>query len=199
MTPDAPLVLIRHAATRPDPALPAREWTLAPNAAEACRTLADRLASRPGLRLPPRLYTSDEPKARLTGRHLADRLGLAVLTATGLHEHDRRGVPFLGERRWQETLERFFALPDQRVFGRESAAEALARVERALDALRARHPGEPLWVVGHGTVFTLYVAKRHEAGRSPADTMAFWRSLAMPEALLFGDAGLEARISALTD
>lgn len=172
MAPD--LVLIRHAETRQDPSRESARWELSASAPAACARLAEAL--RP-LDL-GRLVTSEEPKAQATGRLLAERLAVPWESAPGLEEHHRQGVPFMVAEAWQRTLERFFAAPEARVLGQESAAEARDRFGAALRAVLARHSAARLGVVGHASVMALFVAAHNRL-----DAYTFWRTLRMPDAL----------------
>lgn len=168
------LVLIRHAETRQDPSRQSARWELAEAAPAACARLAETL--RP-LSL-ERLVTSEEPKARATGRLLAERLAIPWESALGLEEHHRQAVPFMAAEAWRRTLARFFAEPEARVLGQESAAEARDRFAAALRAVLTHHPKTRLGVVGHASVMALFVAAHNDL-----DAYAFWRTLRLPDAL----------------
>jgi broad specificity phosphatase PhoE len=172
------LVLVRHAAPLVDPALPAARWPLSDSGRAACGPLAAALVQV----APRRIVTSDEPKAIETGQLLGRALGAEVTLGTGLHEHDRTGVPVLAPAAWQDAMAGFFALPDQRVLGRESATEAADRFAAAVARVLAEVPTGNLAIVAHGTVMSLFVA-RHGGG----DAHAVWRRLAMPCALVLDE------------
>ncbi len=167
------MIFVRHSAVVQQPDVPAHEWPLSENG----RFLAAQLAPQLHPHQPQRIITSPEPKAAETGQIIAAALGLPWHTASGLQEHDRRGVPYLATREEFETaVTRFFAHPDQLVFGNETANEALERMETAVAAQRAAYPRDTLILVTHGTVLTLYCCRR-----SPhLDPLTFWRSLTLP-------------------
>lgn len=173
--PAGTVVLVRHARTRPDPGRPAATWGLEPGAEPAVAELAAWLAGE-GI---TRVVTSEEAKARETGRLLAAALGVPAGARPGLHEHDRRGAPFLTDEAFRDALAALFARPEARVFGRESAAAARRRYGEALRGALAAHPGETLAVVGHGTTMALFVAERNGL-----DAAGLWGTLAMPDALV---------------
>jgi broad specificity phosphatase PhoE len=52
----------------------------------------------------------------------------------------------------------FFAQPDERVFGEESAAEARDRFRAAVDAALQQHAVDSAGIVAHATVISLYAA-----------------------------------------
>ncbi len=154
-----------------DTARTASEWRLSEEGRRRCDALADRLA----VHLPQRVVASQEPKAAETGWRVAERLGLPFEAAPDLHEHDRRGVPYLGVDEFQAAVARFFAQPSELVFGRETAEAALARFDGAVRLVLARFPGEPVVVVAHGTVISLFVARY--AG---VDAFDLWQRLDLP-------------------
>ncbi|MCA9935886.1 MAG: histidine phosphatase family protein [Ardenticatenaceae bacterium] len=155
------------------PGAPANEWRLSENG----RTLAAQLAPELRPYTPTRIITSEEAKAAETGQLIAAELGLPWHTAPGLQEHDRRGVPFFATREAFETaVAHFFAHPNQLVFGNETAAQALGRMEMAVAAQRAAYPHDTLILVTHGTVLTLYCCHRNPQ----LDPLTFWRSLTLP-------------------
>ena len=159
------LVLIKHSQPAIDPARPAREWQLSEEGVSRCDWLADELA-RLDVSV---LCSSPEPKARETAERVARRLGLETTTVAGLHENDRRGFPFIEDvSELEDRFREFFANPDRRVIGEESADEALARFSEALESFLARHDHENVAVVAHGTVISLYAAAR--CGVAPFET-----------------------------
>jgi 2,3-bisphosphoglycerate-dependent phosphoglycerate mutase len=168
------LLLVRHAAPVVEAALPSARWSLSSAGRAACRPLADALAP---LALGA-LVTSLEPKAIETGALLAAALDVPVTTGADLHEHDRTGVPVLAPAAWRDAMAHFFAHPDDRVLGRESAREATDRFAGAVERALAT-TASTLGIVSHGTVMSLFAA-RHGAG----DAHALWQRLAMPCALV---------------
>src|SRR4051812_23072929 len=153
------LLLVKHAPPLVDESAPSDRWSLSDRGRELCAPLAEAL--RPYA--PARIVTSVEPKAAETGERVAALLGIPFATAPGLHEHDRTGVPHMRSREFISMIELAFRRPGERVLGRESADEALARFAAAVDSMLAAHPGGDLAVVTHGTVIALF-ASRHGAG-----------------------------------
>lgn len=165
------LILVKHAAPVVTPGVPSEKWPLSADGRTRCGPLAD--AIRPFA--PAAIVTSLEPKAAETGELLAERLGVSADTALGLHEHDRSNVPHLPTREFISLVELMFRKPGERVLGRESADEALARFERAVAAVLATRPGEDVAAVSHGTVIALLLA-RHGGGRP----FELWRRMGLP-------------------
>ena len=166
------LILVRHSIPAIDPARSADQWSLSAEGRQRCAPLADRLAQHhPGV-----IVTSVEPKAVETAR----------LVAEGLHEHDRRGVPFESRAAFEAAVARFFAEPARLVFGNETADGAHARFAAAVAVVLARHPGENVAVVTHGTVMTLFVARANRL-----EPFAFWRQLGLPALVVLSRPGFE--------
>ncbi len=165
------LILIKHAAPVVAPGVPPERWVLSEQGRERCGPLAD--AVRPYA--PAVVVTSTEPKAAETGAAVAGLIGVPAGPADGLHEHDRSNVPHLPSREFISLVEVFFRKPAERVLGRESADEALARFERAIDEVLARRPDGNVAVVSHGTVLALLLAM-HGGGRA----FELWRRMGLP-------------------
>lgn len=181
------LILVKHAMPDVIPGVPAREWHLSEAGRARCGALAQRLeAYHPDL-----VVTSDEPKAVETGALLAKSLGLPLETAPGLHEHERRHVPYMDRGRFEACVADFFDRSDVLVFGEETAAQARERFTSALlpylEAMSFRAPV----VVTHGTVMTLFVR-----ALVPVDAFAFWKRLGLPSfcVLTYPDFRLEALV-----
>jgi broad specificity phosphatase PhoE len=119
------------------------------------------------------LVSSEEPKAVETAEMVAKRLRIASQTAPALDEHRRPFVPDPTE--FERLMELFFAEPDQRVFGEESADEALARFTAAVQAVLASGPERNAGIVAHGTVIALYAAPMFGVGAG-----ALWQRLQTP-------------------
>jgi broad specificity phosphatase PhoE len=124
------------------------------------------------------------PRALATARQVGERLGVPVRTVAGLHEHDRRDTGLLGDAEFERAISELFARPDDLVFGRETAAAALARFDTAVAGVLAAAPrDDDVLVVSHGTVIALYVA-----ARSGTDGRALWKRLGLPS-FEWGSAG----------
>ena len=165
------LILIKHAAPVVTPGVPPERWVLSEQGRLRCGPLAE--AVRPYA--PAVVVTSREPKAAETGAAVAAALGVPVEPADGLHEHDRSNVPHLPSREFISLVEVFFRRPAERVLGRESADEALARFGAAVEQVLEQHPAGNVAVVSHGTVLALLLAK-HGGGRA----FELWRKMGLP-------------------
>ena len=165
------LILVKHALPEIDPSQPSHSWRLG----DAGRRGASALAAHLAPYLSTRLVCSPEPKASETADILGAMLGLAPVVVSGLEEHHRATAGYLGHEEFQQVMARFFATPDQLVFGEETADAAYARFGAAVDALIAGAPNEPQIVVVHGTVIALFVSRR--AGVAP---FPLWQRLGLP-------------------
>jgi broad specificity phosphatase PhoE len=166
------IVFIRHAETKIDPKTPTSQWCLTDTAYQASRQLARELEK---CKL-KHIVTSEEFKAKETGRVIAEELGLTWETANNLHEHERKGIPFMEAEVWQQTIKDFFAKPDEFILGKqETANQALKRFSQTVDTIVAVHP-EGIAIVTHGSVLSLFIAK-HNA----LNAYTFWQALKMPD------------------
>ena len=178
------LILVKHPLPDIDPAQPAREWHLSDAGRVRCHALADRLREYPL----DRIVTSAEPKAIETGQIVADRFGLTIEMAEGLHEHDRSNVSLLDAAQFEASVAEFFARPHQLVLGRETADEARARFAKAVHRVLTSHPNESLAIVAHGTVITLLVSRA--AGIEP---FPLWKRLGLPSFIVLAWPSLDVR------
>jgi broad specificity phosphatase PhoE len=171
---DRHLILIKHAMPQVDVETPAHEWRLGTEGVAAATVLAERLVR--ARYAPERIVASLEPKATQTGSIMAERLRLPFATADGLHEHDRRATGFLERKVFEARMRDLFAQPDAVVFGSESASAALARYAAAVDRVISEDTGDgDVVIVSHGTVMSLFVAKR-----SHVDATSLWSTLGLP-------------------
>ena len=165
----AQLVLIKHSAVVIDAAVPPKQWPLSDEGRRLCLPLSMALRMHKlGV-----LISSEEPKAIETAGIVAKRLRIETHTAPDLDEHRRPFVPTPAE--FERLMEHFFAESAQRVFGEESADEALARFTAAIDAVIASEPERNVGIVAHGAVIALYAAPRFGVGAG-----ALWQRLQVP-------------------
>ena len=165
------LILVKHSLPALEPGVPSRGWRLS----DAGRARAIPLAERLAAYAPAIVAASPEPKATETGRIVAERLAVPVEIVANLHENDRTGLGWLGAEELEARIARFFAEPDRRIVGNESADEAHARFAAAVEGVCARYPAGNIVVVAHGTVITLFVARL--TGQEP---FPLWKRLGLP-------------------
>jgi broad specificity phosphatase PhoE len=172
------LILVKHAPPTVVPGSPPARWVLSDAGRASCIPLAERL--RPFY--PAMIAASDEPKAAETARLLATALGHAepIRHDHDLREHERRPEDFFDSTAaFHDAVRRFFAHPEEIVFGRESASAAGTRFAAAIHRVIAETPRGNLVVVAHGTVISLFAAAH--AGLAP---FPLWQSLQLPSYII---------------
>lgn len=163
------LVLVKHSMPAVTAAVAARDWPLSTEGKRRCDWLANALQPFQ----PAALYSSTEPKARETAELVGTSLGVAVRCVDGLQENDRTNFPYLRRAAdFEQRIRAFIDSPDERLIGKETANEALARFGAAVAGIIAEHPGETVCIVAHGTVISLFAA---HFNRVPA--FEIWMSL----------------------
>ncbi len=164
------LLLIKHALPELDSSRPAADWHLS----ERGRALSELLARKLAAYSLDVIVSSVEPKAIETAQIVAQRLNKPHEIAAGLHEHDRRNVPFLSRVEIDARVAEFFAKPRELVLGSETADQAHARFADAIARVLEKLPQKNIAVVAHGTVITLFVARKIEM------PFEFWKRLGLP-------------------
>jgi broad specificity phosphatase PhoE len=182
------IFLIRHSTTLPDPGAPADTWQLSSEGRCRARHLAQRLLTHDPQ--PAHVVTSTETKALDTGRLIAAELGIPCDSHVGLDEQARQSAPwFPSPDDFQAAIEELFHRPDEMVFGEETADQAFDRMHRAVSEIDRAHPGEPVAIVSHGTVMSLFIAHHNPK----IDVLDFWRRLTMPDCLELSRPGYRFR------
>jgi broad specificity phosphatase PhoE len=164
------LVLVKHAKPEQIPGAPSHDWPLSAAGKEKCIPLAERLAKYS----PATIVSSNEPKALETATIIAGKFDTIPHVVDGLHEHDRSNVPLMRTGEFISMMALFFKQPTKLILGRETAADALARFESAMELVATVHSGNVI-VVTHGTVLALYLAKHAKV--NAYDT---WRAMGLP-------------------
>lgn len=165
------LILVKHSLPHIDETLPAREWRLAAEGQRRAQIMAQKLAHYQ----PDIIFSSLEPKARETAQISATALGKPLESVANLHEHDRSQVGFLDKEQFAAGVARFFAQPDELVFGAETARAAQNRFSQAISGVLNRYTDGTIAVVCHGTVISLFAAQVAQV-----DPHALWRQLGLP-------------------
>ncbi|MCF4121849.1 phosphoglycerate mutase family protein [Antribacter sp. KLBMP9083] len=165
------LYLVRHGRPLVDRTRSAATWPLDPT--HEHEVLALRV--RRSLPSSAAWCSSPEPKALETARLLADG---HVTVVSDLREQVR------GNGGWVDDLpavmQAAFARPDEPAMpGWESLSATRERVGAAARGILARHLGQDVVLVGHGTAWTLLAA---ELTGTPPD-VGRWARLAMPDVI----------------
>jgi broad specificity phosphatase PhoE len=173
--PDPPggkkLILIKHAMPAILPEVPPSQWQLSEQGQQSCSWLAEKLAAWQ----PTQIISSIELKAQQTAHNVAATLGLPVSTWPDLHEHERQRSDYTSQADFQASIKRFFAAPEELVFGCETARQAQQRFSTTVQKLLETYPDQTLAVVAHGTVITLFVAQTNLF-----EPFGFWNKLTLP-------------------
>lgn len=164
-------ILVKHSLPEIVEDLPACEWKLSEQGRERARRLAERLKDFQ----PEVLVCSSEPKARETAEIVATSHCLELHVLEGLHEHDRRNVPYQAQAEFQASMREFFQNPDVLVYGKETASQACARFEQAVLSVLGSHPHETVVIVAHGTVIALFVSRL-----TGVSGLSLWSELGLP-------------------
>ena len=169
------LILVRHAQSAPDPALPERDWPLSEKGRAQAAALppvlaelgVDALASSPYIR------------AIETLRPYAETAGLEIAVDEDLRERALGG--------WMENLadvedavRRMHADLDFKLDGGESGHACVTRFEAALARVVAANPGRTIAVGSHGGVLGHLLARQ---GRTLPDQ--FWKQIRNPHIFVF--------------
>jgi broad specificity phosphatase PhoE len=144
---------ITHPDVAVDPSVPVPDWPLN----DRGRSRMSAMTACPWARGVHRIFASSERKARDAAQILADGLGLdGYSVIANLGENDRSVTGFLAKDEFEATAGAFFAQPLQSVRGWEPAADAQARIVRAVElAVSQTLERADIAIVGHGGTGTL--------------------------------------------
>lgn len=164
------LHLVRHGAPVPDGG-PAEGWQLAPDADEGLTALRDSGV----LPKQARWFSSPEPKAIGTARALTTS---GVGLVDGLREMTRPAERWRGAEEWGAIVRASMTELDTPALpGWETGRATQERVTGAVHRIRESCPDDEIVLAGHGTAWTLLVAKL--TGNEP-DFRA-WQGLRCPD------------------
>ncbi len=148
------LLFLRHAKTKVDKSVPIEHWILTEEGTTQSRELAtQKLFDDVDI-----LISSDEEKAYLTIKPLADRLGKPIVRVTALGEIQRPNSEKLTAGEYDEMKVRIFKDLDYTAHGWETANHALNRFSNAVKEIERKYDGKKILICSHGTVMTLYFA-----------------------------------------
>jgi broad specificity phosphatase PhoE len=156
--------LVRHAETAPDPQRPPASWDLTAAGHAAA-------ASLKGV-LPALVFSSPEPKALQTARHLTD---MPVETIGAFAEHRTDTGAFLSSGDFALSVERYFGDRENRVWG-DSHSETSARFRAGLMEAISRPDGaERCTIVSHGRILCSFLGSL-----TATSGYELWKQLTMP-------------------
>jgi len=123
---------ITHPDVAIEPSVRVPDWPLN----ERGRARRRAMGAHPWIRGVRRIFASSERKARDGARILADGLGLSGYSVIDdLGENDRSATGYLTKQEFEATVDAFFAQPQTSVRGWEPAADAQARIIRAVQQI----------------------------------------------------------------
>jgi broad specificity phosphatase PhoE len=168
LRPMAAVFFITHPDVAIDRWVPVPDWPLN----ERGRRRMRAMVSRPWIRGVRSIFSSGERKACDGAQILSEGLGLSGYSIVAdLRENDRSATGFLEATEFEATVDAFFAWPQTSVRGWEPAADAQARIVRAVKRVVSQAPDNgDVAIVGHGgTGALLYchlamvpISRRHE-------------------------------------
>jgi 2,3-bisphosphoglycerate-dependent phosphoglycerate mutase len=176
------LILVRHAQSAPDPALPERKWPLSELGRRQAVKLAPALAEF-GVEA---LASSPYRRAIDTLRPYAGHAGLDIALDEDLRERALGGwLPNLADV--EEAVRRMHADLDFQLDGGESGRACITRFDAALARVVAANPDRTVAVGAHGGVIGHLIARQ---GVALPDE--FWKRIRNPHLFIF-DARAERR------
>ena len=169
------LIMVRHAQSAPDPALPERDWPLSAKGQRQALDLAPALTE---LRVDA-LASSPYIRAIDTLRPYAETARLEIAVDEDLCERALGGwMPDVADI--EAAVRRMHADLAFQLEGGESGHACVARVEAALARIVAAHPGHTIAVGSHGGVLGHLLARQ---GVPLPD--AFWKGIRNPHLFVF--------------
>ncbi|WP_210496563.1 histidine phosphatase family protein [Microvirga antarctica] len=149
------IIFVTHPEVVIDPARPVPDWPLSAVGQARMKSFATALQGH-GVES---VYASSERKAMDGAAIVADALGLHYETDPRLGENDRSSTGYIAPPEFWEVVAAFFAEPTTSVRGWERAADAQARIVKAVgDIARTAPAGGPVVIVSHGGVGCLLTA-----------------------------------------
>lgn len=148
------LIFIRHAKTKVDKTIPIADWILTEDGEKASQNLVNkRLFYDMDV-----LISSNENKAYLTIKPLADKLNKRIIRINGLDEIKRPNSEQLSLQEYEEMKAKVFNDLNWTDKDWETANHALKRFKEAIDLINKQYDGKKILICAHGTVLTLYFA-----------------------------------------
>ena len=136
------IFFITHPDVVIDPAEPVAEWPLNKRGRARMR----KMTAHPWTSGVRRIFASSERKARDGAEVLADGLSLAGYSVVDdLGENDRSAAGYLPKQEFEATADAFYARPQVNVRGWERAADAQARIVRAVDRIMSQIQPTVMW------------------------------------------------------
>lgn len=172
------IYLVRHAETLPDPDRPSPSWDITAAGHSAASSLK-------GL-LPRPVFSSPEPKAMQTARHLAAG---PITCIEEFREHRNGQGTWMSSADFASAAERYFRAPEGRVWG-DSCAETADRFDIGLKrAIALSGEAEGCTIVSHGRILSSFLGQLTETSG-----YELWKLLTMPSVIKLVLVGERLRI-----
>ncbi|MEK6909805.1 MAG: histidine phosphatase family protein [Candidatus Aenigmatarchaeota archaeon] len=149
------LYFITHPAVNIDPDIPVNKWSISKEGWKQVRNLSDE----PFWKEVDVIFASTEQKANKTAEYWSKKFNIPLTIVNGIEEIDRSSTGFIAENEFWKTADDFYATPDKKVRGWESANECLDRMVKAMEKIVAENGGKNIAVVSHGAVGNLYACR----------------------------------------
>lgn len=162
------LLLLRHAESRPDHALPETNWPLSDRGKIQAQQLIACLAAQ----RPERLLSSPYRRARDTVAPFADAAGLSVTIEPAFAECTFR-VGYVAD--WPAPIARAWSNRSFADAGCESADACQTRVVAGIDTIVRRYAGQRVLLCSHGNAIGLLLN-----AIDPAFGFAQWQAMTTP-------------------
>ncbi len=164
------LIFIRHAKTKKDTNIPIEDWVLT----EEGEKQAEQIANSGEFDDVDILISSDENKAYLTIKPLADKLNKKIIRIKNLGEIKRPDSEKLPTEEYEDIKKKIFEDLDYTEYNWETANHALKRFKKAIEENDKEYDNKKILICAHGTVLTLYFAY---LSNKLNELMTRWKSL----------------------
>lgn len=148
------LIFIRHAETKIDKDIPIEEWALTETGEEQAKQIANSGEFDDA----DMLISSEENKAYLTIKPLADKLNKEIIRVEDLGEIKRPDSEKLTSEEYKKMKKMIFEDLDFTKYNWETANHALSRFRKAVDGINNKYESKKIIICSHGTVLTLFFA-----------------------------------------
>jgi 2,3-bisphosphoglycerate-dependent phosphoglycerate mutase len=164
------IIFLRHAETKKDETIPVSRWILTKEGKQKSRKLIDTgIFDDVDV-----IVASKEIKAYQTLLPLAKRLNKKIKRLRKLGEINRDKGKVMSKEEYDKLKIRIFEDLDLSVEGWETSRHALERFEKAINKLDSRYNNKKVIIASHGTVMTLFFAKRTNCMN---ELMKRWKNL----------------------
>jgi broad specificity phosphatase PhoE len=128
------------------------EWKLSEKGLER----VDNLLIQPWINDIDVIFSSNENKAKIAAKKIADKLNLEINYLQELGEMDRSSTGFLEPNEFNEIVDKFFENPNESIKGWEKAVDVQNRIVKAIEkVISLSDENKNIAVIAHGGVGAL--------------------------------------------